>query len=257
MARPIPQIQSRSRRHQLPFTRMLVTLATAIAVALPSTRASATESVAERVLDCELCPPSQKREQQNGQRPQAPALGATLNRQGFPLECETNVGFAKSVGQIYVDAALVALMLVPHPGFQWRPDSRRPFRATLSWPWSLPVGPVTSSARHLCRIDEYRSHRIVLEPGLVLGTPPVLFVRPGYRFLWHPADSLIGIGAGIGSTWELTGGLGVRGSASPEFLLQLGKCCGFGFALLSVRLDYFFAATERTVVTTNLGITLW
>lgn len=95
---------------------------------------------------------------------------------------------------------------------------------------------MTASVRHRCHTEELKSHRIVLEPGLVLGNPPVIFVRPAYRFLWHPATSGIGIGAGVGSTWELTGGLGVRGSASPEVVLQLGRCCGPGYALLSLRL---------------------
>jgi hypothetical protein len=66
MARRFSRIQSSFRRRELTFPRALVTLATAIALALPSGHAGEAERAEERELDCKLCPPSQEPEQHDG-----------------------------------------------------------------------------------------------------------------------------------------------------------------------------------------------
>ena len=111
---------------------------------------------------------------------------------------------------------------------------------TLSWPWSLPLGrPEESSPYGHCAEAYHNRHRLVLEPGIVLNASEAIFVRAGYRYIWHRAGARVGFGAGIGSTGELRGPDTPRASVSPELLVHYGRCCVSGYLLLSLRYDYF------------------
>jgi hypothetical protein len=154
--------------------------------------------------------------------------------------------------------ALVAwvAVLVPHPGMRWQPDGPAP-RATLSWPWSLPFGPVGAISQRHCSEDLHYPNRIVLEPGLTLTSSVGLFVRAGYRFLWQRAESRVGLGAGLGGIALLRGPGTPTAGFSPELLVRYGRCCRPAYLLLSVRYDIFPAGAGPNAVAASLGLTFW
>jgi hypothetical protein len=175
--------------------------------------------------------------------------------------CETIQALGPALAaasDIQLRALLAAVaILVPHPGLQVRGGDG--VRFGLSWPWSWPFGPASERevTPVMCasdHVEEYKPNRLVLEPGFVLASPTVFFVRPGYRFLWHRLGWPLGIGAGLGSTLEVQAGE-VRASVSPEALVQLGECCRPSYLMFSIRYDRFFAGEQRDVFTAHVGLT--
>jgi hypothetical protein len=151
-------------------------------------------------------------------------------------------------------AALILATILPHAGAQLRGDTPA---AVVSWPWSLPLGPVFTCSRKqgTFTVDEHRAHRAVLEPGFVSSTRGVgLFVRPGYRFLHHPSEWVVGVGGGLGTTVEVAGNREpFRPSISPEALLRFGNCCEPSYFTLAFRYDHFFAGEVTDTLTATLG----
>ena len=142
------------------------------------------------------------------------------------------------------------------PRLRIQPDGPGP-HMTLSWPGRFRSGrPRTSSPRGHCGEAYHNRHRLVLEPGIVLNASEAIFVRAGYRYLWHRAGARVGFGAGIGSTGELRGPDTPRASVSPELLVRFGRCCLSGYLLLSLRYDYFPGAGPGTAAA-SIGITYW
>lgn len=150
--------------------------------------------------------------------------------------------------------------LVPTLGLRLGQDTSRS-RFALSWPWSLPLGPVFASTKEdgPCqeRIFEMRPLRLLLEPGLAFTTPVTFSVRPGVQALFQRATWSVGIGAGLGSTMETTGPYGLRASLSPEILLNWGRCCGPGYLRVALRYDLFFSGRERHAFTTHVGFSFY
>lgn len=150
--------------------------------------------------------------------------------------------------------------LVPTLGLRLGQDTSRS-RFALSWPWSLPLGPVFASTKEEgpCqeRVFEMRPLRLLLEPGLAFTTPVTFSVRPGVQAMFQRATWNVGIGAGLGSTMETTGPYGLRASLSPEILLNWGRCCGPGFLRVAMRYDLFFSGRERHAFTTNVGFSFY
>ena len=109
------------------------------------------------------------------------------------------------LGSVGSSAGLLLATVIPHVGAQLRGDLPA---AVVSWPWQVPFGPAFTCSRKQgsFKVDEFRSHRAILEPGFSSSNRGVgVFVRPGYRFVYHPSDWVVGAGGGIGSTFELTG----------------------------------------------------
>lgn len=150
--------------------------------------------------------------------------------------------------------------LVPTLGLRLGQDRSRS-RFALSWPWSLPLGPVFASSKEEgpCqeRVFEMRPLRLLLEPGLAFTTPVTFSVRPGVQAIFQRATWNVGIGAGLGSTMETTGPYGLRASLSPELLLNWGRCCGPGFLRVALRYDLFFSGKERHAFTTHVGFSFY
>jgi hypothetical protein len=148
--------------------------------------------------------------------------------------------------------------VIPHLGAQLRASTPA---AVVSWPWSLPIGPASSCSRQRGSFDVelHRPHRVVLEPGIVSSNRGIgVFARPGYRFLHHPSDWVVGVGGGLGSTVEIAGNREpFRVGIGPEMLAQFGHCCGPGYFLLSVRYDRFFTGGVLDLVTGTLGYTFF
>lgn len=155
---------------------------------------------------------------------------------------------------IRTSGSLLLATLVPHVGAQLR--GREP-AATVSWPWSLPFGWPMACTRTQgsFHVGEHRPHRLVLEPGFATGNLGTgFFTRVGYRFLYHQSDWVVGIGGGVGGTFEIEGNSEpTRAGVSPELLVHFGGCCEPGYFLLAVRYDRFFDGVERDIVSGNLG----
>jgi hypothetical protein len=190
------------------------------------------------------------------------AAGAAAAPAGMPPwgrdpECETMKYYGEALGgMVREQALLVVASVLPHPGLRIQPDGTGP-HMTLSWPWSLPFGqPGETSSYGHCGKAYHHRHRVVLEPGIVLNAAEGLFVRAGYRYIWHRANTRVGFGAGIGSTGELRGPDTPRASVSPELLVHYGRCCVSGYLLLSLRYDYFPGAGPG-VAAASIGITYW
>lgn len=149
---------------------------------------------------------------------------------------------------------LILASVLPHVGAQLRAGSPA---LLLSLPWSLPIGPpmTCSRARGSFTVKNHRPHRALLEPGMTAGQRGVgTFVRPGYRFLYHPSDWVVGIGGGLGSTLEISGNREpTRLSLSPEAVIQFGHCCDAGYFTLQVRYDHFLGGNDRDLIGGSLG----
>jgi hypothetical protein len=151
-------------------------------------------------------------------------------------------------------AELLLATILPHAGAQLRGDTPA---AVVSWPWSVPLGPAYTCSRRegSFTVDEHRAHRAVLEPGFVSSTRGVgVFVRPGYRFLYHPSDWVVAVGGGLGTTIEIAGNREpFRPSISPEGLVRFGHCCEPSYFTLAFRYDHFFAGEVLDTLTATLG----
>jgi hypothetical protein len=104
-------------------------------------------------------------------------------------------------------------------------------------------------------VNGHRAHRIMLEPGLVLADQGIgIWARPGYRFIYHPSDWVVGLGGGLGSTLEITGNKEpFRASIGPEVVLHFGHCCDRSYFTLALRYDYFAEGRESNVGGASLG----
>jgi hypothetical protein len=154
---------------------------------------------------------------------------------------------------------LLIASIVPHFGAQLRVQTPA---AVVAWPWSIPIGPAFTCSRKqgTFTIRDFRSNRLMLEPGFVFGNRGTgVYVRPGYRFLYHPSEWVVGIGAGVGSTIELAGNKEPSGrpSVSPEALIQFGHCCDAGYFTLTFRFDHYFAGTATNILGGSLGYTFF
>lgn len=153
---------------------------------------------------------------------------------------------------------LLAATIIPHAGAQLRTED---VAGVVSWPLSVPFGPAFTCARKrgTFTVKPYRSHRLMLEPGISSSNRGVgAFVRPGYRFLYHPSDWVIGIGGGIGSTIEIAGNREpFRPSIGPEAVVQFGHCCDSSYFTFAARYDRFFGGEQRDIVWGSLGYTFF
>ena len=128
----------------------------------------------------------------------------------------------------------------------------------VSFPWQFPFGPASSCSRARGTFDvlPYRPNRLLLEPGFAIGKDETTFwLRPGWRFLVHPASWFIGLGGGLGTTLEIASKGPFRPSVSPELVAQLGSCCSPGYFTLALRGDVFFAGTSPFAISLAFGAT--
>lgn len=128
----------------------------------------------------------------------------------------------------------------------------------ISWPWSVTFGAPLSCSRTRGKFDvnAFRPHRALLEPSFAIAQNTTTFaVRPGYRFMVHPASWFLGVGGGVGSTVELAGIEPIRPSISPEAVVQLGSCCSPGYFTIAARGDFFFAGQRRVAASISFGVT--
>ena len=153
---------------------------------------------------------------------------------------------------------LVLASVLPHVGSQLRNNAPA---VLVSWPWSIPFGPAYTCSRHKgsFTVRDYKFHRIMIEPGIVASQRGTgVFTRPGYRFLYHPSDWVVGAGAGLGSTIDLTGQREpFRASLGPEAVLQFGHCCDSSYFIFAVRYDHYFAGGSRDLIGGTLGYTFF
>lgn len=170
---------------------------------------------------------------------------------------EADVYASMGEGQ-YAIAVMTLAAMIPNVGGQVERGSLAP-ALVLSWSFSLPFGPVTACrvARYSHSLDEHRSLRIVLEPGIIIGGRLSVFARPGLRAIWHRASWPIGLGAGLGSTLVWFDGQHGAASISPELLLHFGDCCAPGYFTLSVRADRYFPRREPDTLAATIGLTFW
>lgn len=141
-----------------------------------------------------------------------------------------------------------ASFFIPQSGVRWERGDSNTLNVSLSWPLSVPLAFGTRAA------DELPIHRVVIEPGFTFVERTTGFARGGYRAVWHPTGSFVGVGAGIGSTFEIFAPGPARPSLSPEIVVHLGKTGSPGFLMALARYDRFFAVDPRDTFTFALGI---
>lgn len=159
--------------------------------------------------------------------------------------------FFDAVGQ---SAGLLLATILPSVGAQLRADTPA---AVVSWPWQFPIAPPSTCSRKkgTFKVDVHRPHRIVLEPGIVSSNRGIgVFARPGYRYVYHPSDWVVGVGGGLGNTIEIAGQREpFRVGIGPEALLHFGHCCEPSYFTLAARYDHFFNGNVRDTLTVTLG----
>lgn len=144
-------------------------------------------------------------------------------------------------------AALLAATAAPHVGVGFRTSSPE---FVITWPLSASVGPALACTRKAGTfdVDRSRPNRFLLEPSLWIGDAGTTFaLRPGYRFLVHPADWLFGFGAGLGVPIEIVRPqkLAPRAGLGPELVVQFGGCCAPGYFNLTTRLEIYFDGAPK------------
>lgn len=154
---------------------------------------------------------------------------------------------------------VVLATVLPHMGMQLREPGPQ---IMLAWPWSVvPFGPRVGCTRERGKFEvrHFRNHRLMVEPAVLLGDRrPDFFVRPGYRFVFHPTDWVAGVGGGIGTTADVVmKGEPMRMSVSPEVVVQFGHCCEPGFVTVAVRYDHYFAGNFRDTFSVSAGYTFF
>jgi hypothetical protein len=153
---------------------------------------------------------------------------------------------------------LMLASAIPHIGAQLRSETPA---AVISWPWQIPFGPAFTCSRRqgTFTVRGFRSHRILLEPGVVASQRGIgVFARPGYRFIYHPSDWVVGAGGGLGSTIEISGNREpLRPSLSPEAVMQFGHCCEASYFTLAMRYDRFFGGETKNILWGSLGYTFF
>ncbi len=128
----------------------------------------------------------------------------------------------------------------------------------VSFPWQFPFAPpfACSRKRGTFDVNLHRPSRFLLEPGVAIAKDGTTFwVRPGWRFLVHPAGWFVGVGGGIGTTLELVGREPFRPSISPEAVVQLGACCSPGYFTIALRADVFLAGSTPFAASLSFGVT--
>lgn len=153
---------------------------------------------------------------------------------------------------------LILASAIPHVGAQLRTETPA---AVVSWPWQIPLGPAFTCSRHRgsFTVREFRSHRLLFEPGIIASQRGAgVFARPGYRFIHHPSDWVVGAGGGLGSTIEIAGNREpLRPSLSPEAVIQFGHCCDASYFTFAVRYDRFFGGETKNILWGSLGYTFF
>jgi hypothetical protein len=155
---------------------------------------------------------------------------------------------------------LVLATIIPSVGAQLRAETPA---AVIAWPWQFPIGPPSTCTRKVGSfvVGMNRPHRAVLEPGIVSSNKGIgFYVRPGYRYVYHPSDWVVGAGAGLGSTIEIAGQReSFRIGIGPELLAHFGHCCEPGYFTLTARYDRFFSSTSGVLnlLTGTLGYTFF
>lgn len=148
---------------------------------------------------------------------------------------------------------LLVATLVPHVGAQLRGDLPA---ALLALPWSVPFGPAYTCSRKQGSfvVNKYKVHRLLFEPAFFTNNRGVGgYLRPGYRFLYHPSDWVVGVGGGIGSTIEAAKNESLRASLGAEAVMQFGHCCDSGYFTLNFRYDRFFGGSFLDMIGGTLG----
>jgi len=155
---------------------------------------------------------------------------------------------------------LVLATIIPAVGAQLRAETPA---FVIAWPWQFPLGPPSTCTRKQGTfvVATHRPHRAVLEPGIISSNKGVgVYVRPGYRYVYHPSDWVVGAGAGLGSTIEIAGQKeSFRIGIGPELLAHFGHCCESSYFTLAVRYDRFFSSTSGVLnlLTGTLGYTFF
>jgi hypothetical protein len=166
--------------------------------------------------------------------------------------------WVKLLDSLGTSGGVLLASIIPHVGAQLRAETPA---FVVSWPWSFPLGPPSTCTRKQgsFNVNLHRPHRAMLEPGIVASNRGVgIFVRPGYRYIHHPSDWVVGVGGGLGSTIEVAGNREpFRIGIGPEALLHFGHCCESSYFTLAVRYDRFFTGTVLNLVTGSLGYTFF
>jgi len=177
----------------------------------------------------------------NGDSPRLCATLAGAARRRLEERPLTEVDVYRGMGDAFgAMAAMQVATFVPTLGLHLERGSRAP-GLVISWPASIPLGPVTA-----CRLSptggdlhEFQALRLVVEPGVVVRRPVTLFLRPGLRAIWHRSTWRVGFGGGVGSTLAWIDGDRIAASVSPELTLHIGRCCRPGYVILNVRVDRY------------------
>lgn len=128
----------------------------------------------------------------------------------------------------------------------------------LSWPLSFAFGWASGQTvvEQRCSSSTYESkiNRVILEPILRFNGDfdTTFHLRPAYRLLYRESNSMVGFGAGFGSTIDFSPD--IDASLSPELVVSFGECCTPSYVTVAARLDHY-TQTDRTAFTLQIGWT--
>ncbi|MBS2013539.1 MAG: hypothetical protein JST00_11660 [Deltaproteobacteria bacterium] len=234
---------------------LAVVSAAALSAPAPSARAESPPKIdyADGMSKCEEFEAKNERELDEWSKTQ-PATPYQYPRRDNVV----NAPWGKFLHEAGQETGLILATLIPHAGAQARGSEPA---AIVSWPWSFPLFPATtcSRTRGTFVVDKYRSHRLMFEPGISSSNRGIgTFIRPGYRFLYHPSDWVLGVGGGLGTNIELAGNReSFRASLSPEVVIQFGHCCSEGYFTFALRFDKYFSGGVKEIFSGSLGYTFF
>ena len=228
----------------------------AVAVVTTTARASAEETpldTADGPTACKALRERNERELAAWQK-QQPAVPYV-----YPREDDVaNAPWGRLFKSLGASTELLLATIIPHVGAQLRAETPA---AVVAWPWSFPIGAPSTCTRKqgTFNVALHRPHRAVLEPGIVSSNRGVgVYTRPGYRYIYHPSDWVVGFGGGLGTTIEIAGQReSFRVGVGPELLAHFGHCCESSYFVLAVRYDRFFSGGVLDLLTATLGYTFF
>ena len=130
---------------------------------------------------------------------------------------------------------------------------------TLSWAFAVPFGPTLERRvrRFHCSPDDVRERKafqLTPELGITFSDPLSGWLRVGYAVLLQPKRVPVGVGLGLGPTFEWRSGR-LETWLSPELTLRFGRCCDPGYAAFTVRYERSLRLATEPRVLLKFGFT--
>jgi hypothetical protein len=166
-------------------------------------------------------------------------------------------GEGMGVGMREMAFAFYGLLDAALPDIGFVTPRSRTAAPMLSWAFAVPFGPILERRvrRYHCSADDVRERRafhLTPELGVTFSDPMAGWLRVGHSVLLQPRGFPIGVGIGLGPTFEWHSER-LETWLSPELSLRIGQCCDPGYVTLTLRYERSLRLAAEPRVLVKLG----